>query len=459
MLLFYQLFIWYHDFHKKIGTKHRGLSALASTAPHKLTPILGVHACELRITRFLTVKSVSRNRMISVVRRRSNVGPCSTWEINMITLKPGDVGPSVKVLQTWLNALNPNPAPYSSVQPAFTVPKTTMSLLRPPTGAPAMAVTGVFDGDTEAAVRRIQCDRGLPLVALGTVDYATWRELAQMVRNSFVLNPPGTPLWLVRLSGPVVPPPRSMDAGRFVQGYTELFWASGGGAIGLSKLLSFINGDAALTDLRWAAYMFATVHCECGPTHNFLPIPEDGCNDNNRPVCSPLKNGNQRSYAEPVACGPDSPLLTRLKSEASISGLAPGISPKLARLQSAIPPQPPYIKAQPARCPAGKTFHSYYGRGYVQLTHLDNYQKMSQVTGQDLVHFPEKALDPETAYKIMSHGMRNGTFTGARLSHYIAGLTCNYYDARIIINGHDRAPQVEDWAKRYEIILYYSLCT
>ena len=38
----YELSIWYTDSCKKIGIKHRGLSSRLA-APHKLTPMLGVH--------------------------------------------------------------------------------------------------------------------------------------------------------------------------------------------------------------------------------------------------------------------------------------------------------------------------------------------------------------------------------------------------------------------------------
>lgn len=50
--LSYELFIWYHDSHKKIGIKHRGLrSSLRTSAPHKLTPMLGVREAEPPISR------------------------------------------------------------------------------------------------------------------------------------------------------------------------------------------------------------------------------------------------------------------------------------------------------------------------------------------------------------------------------------------------------------------------
>ena len=52
LVLSFELFIWYHDSIKEIGTKYRGLS------PHKITPMLGVlrrvadgHVFKLMVTR------------------------------------------------------------------------------------------------------------------------------------------------------------------------------------------------------------------------------------------------------------------------------------------------------------------------------------------------------------------------------------------------------------------------
>ena len=54
----------------------------------------------------------------------------------------------------------------------------------------------------------------------------------------------------------------------------------------------------------------------------------------------------------------------------------------------------------------------YYGRGYVQLTWLDNYRQMDQrlALGEMLEQDPDKALDPPLAYRIMSIGVREGLF-------------------------------------------------
>jgi predicted chitinase len=48
----------------------------------------------------------------------------------------------------------------------------------------------------------------------------------------------------------------------------------------------------------------------------------------------------------------------------------------------------------------GGEYGPFYGRGFIQLTHKENYQAMSKVLGQDLFGNPELALQPELAAKI-----------------------------------------------------------
>src|SRR5262249_7194212 len=95
----------------------------------------------------------------------------------------------------------------------------------------------------------------------------------------------------------------------------------------------------------------------------------------------------------------------------------------------------------------------YYGRGFVQLTWKDNYQAMGQVLQNRLVYEPSLALDAEVAYRIMSWGMRKGSFTGKKLGDYISGGTCDYTNARKIINGLDQAQKIADYATKLEAIL------
>jgi len=99
------------------------------------------------------------------------------------------------------------------------------------------------------------------------------------------------------------------------------------------------------------------------------------------------------------------------------------------------------------------TGQTYYGRGYVQLTWKENYQAMAKVTGFDLVNHPDFAMQPEVAYRIMSYGMRNGSFTGVKLSMYINNDGCDYLHARKIINGMDKAELIAGYAEKFEAIL------
>lgn len=95
----------------------------------------------------------------------------------------------------------------------------------------------------------------------------------------------------------------------------------------------------------------------------------------------------------------------------------------------------------------------YKGRGYVQLTHEFNYRNMSPVVGVDLVANPELALDPDIAYTVMSHGMFYGVFTGRALGDYILSGATDYYNARRVVNGLDRASLIQGYARDFQTIL------
>jgi hypothetical protein len=69
---------------------------------------------------------------------------------------------------------------------------------------------------------------------------------------------------------------------------------------------------------------------------------------------------------------------------------------------------------------------------------------------------PKIALDPEVAYAIMSYGMRHGSFTGKRLSTFINRTQCDYTNARTIINGHNNAAMIADFAEQIELLLRVS---
>lgn len=92
-------------------------------------------------------------------------------------------------------------------------------------------------------------------------------------------------------------------------------------------------------------------------------------------------------------------------------------------------------------------YTGFYGRGFVQLTHEKNYRKMSEFLGVDLVENPSLALQPNNAAKIIVWGMMNGRFTRKPLSNYINESKIDFYNARKVVNGLDRAERIANYAQ------------
>ncbi len=174
----------------------------------------------------------------------------------------------------------------------------------------------------------------------------------------------------------------------FVESYERLFGETlnEDQLEGFLRVVRFIRADEEITDLRWAAYILATVRHETFFT--WQPVREFG-------------RGEGRRYAIP---DPD----------------------------------------QGER---------YYGRGYVQLTWKENYERAGRFLDLDLVRNPDKALDPETSYRILARGMREGWFTGRSLNDYLTATNTDYVNARRIVNGTDRAERIASEARMFEILL------
>jgi len=83
--------------------------------------------------------------------------------------------------------------------------------------------------------------------------------------------------------------------------------------------------------------------------------------------------------------------------------------------------------------------NSYYGRGYVQLTHATNYKKMGQRfgSGDKLYNSPDDVMKPKVAALILMTGMMEGIFRPkfGTLLDYFSGATQKWFDARDLING------------------------
>lgn len=162
-------------------------------------------------------------------------------------------------------------------------------------------------------------------------------------------------------------------------------------------------------DPRMLAYMLATVHHETGATFE------------------PVRETRARTDEEAVA---------RLE-RAYRAGRLPTVSK-------------PYWR----RDADGR---SYYGRGFVQLTHRDNYERMGRVVGLNLVAEPDLAMKPDVAARILICGMQEGLFTGARLVDFFSGQKADWTGARKIINGRDRAKLIAGLAIRYDAAIRIAL--
>ncbi|WP_283177478.1 hypothetical protein [Gemmobacter sp. 24YEA27] len=93
-----------------------------------------------------------------------------------------------------------------------------------------------------------------------------------------------------------------------------------------------------------------------------------------------------------------------------------------------------------------------YGRGYVQLTWRENYQRADRELGLGgrLAADYDLALDPAISAQILVEGMLDGWFTGKALRDYLPG---DYIGARRIVNGTDRAQQIAGYARDFEAAL------
>jgi hypothetical protein len=184
------------------------------------------------------------------------------------------------------------------------------------------------------------------------------------------------------------------DRAKFIASYTAAFGApSQTQTDGLDEILAAAEADTEISDIRWLAYMLATVKHECAD--RWKPIEEFG-------------KGKGRKYGNPVT----------------------------------------------VTDPAGKQFTNvYYGRGYVQLTWDWNYRQFGNFLKNRLLYEPQLALDAAIAYQIMSYGMRHGSFTGVGLGKYINATGCDYVNARRIINGTDQAQRIAGYATKLEKVL------
>lgn len=130
------------------------------------------------------------------------------------------------------------------------------------------------------------------------------------------------------------------------------------------------------------------------------------------------------------------------------------------------------------------SYWPHYGRGYVQITHKDNYERMAAVVKRDLkivIQHRDDFMLPRVAFYVLVYGFKHGSYTGKAISDYIPDNTAKservhfenvaaqlmkptetllykyYKDARRCINGTDRADRIAGLALEFLEILNKSI--
>ncbi|MGH6996977.1 MAG: hypothetical protein ACREEO_02235 [Phenylobacterium sp.] len=95
-----------------------------------------------------------------------------------------------------------------------------------------------------------------------------------------------------------------------------------------------------------------------------------------------------------------------------------------------------------------------YGRGDVQLTWDENYERADRELGLNgaLVADYDLALDPQVSARVLVSGMEGGWFTGKGLRLYLPEVARRdqFVAARKIVNGTDRAELIAGYAETFQ---------
>ena len=168
---------------------------------------------------------------------------------------------------------------------------------------------------------------------------------------------------------------------------------------GMDAILDEWESNCNYKDLRWLAYILATVYHETAKT--MQPIEEYG-------------KGKGLAYGGKLRMGG-----------------GPG-----------------------KRVPYTTPNKIYYGRGLVQTTWYENYEKLTKTAkakamGWDFLNNPEIMLQMKPSVFSAFYGMTMGIYTGKKLADYFDGPKEDWKGARKIINGTDKAELIAVYGMKF----------
>ena len=261
---------------------------------------------------------------------------------------------------------------------------------------------------------------------------------------------------------------------RFIRKFSKNPRYNTGALPNLLTLVYMIGHDPDINDIRWGAYMLATVMWETtSPLRIEVPAKDKKGQPiikNGKPVMvkqtkwlmtmepvDEVGHGKGRSYHEPVkvaVLADGSGRVTEQDGDQFSVSKDGAIKPLTKGAKMGAADGGAAVKTYNDD-PGGE--NAYYGRGYVQLTWWSNYAKSSAALnrGLDLLLDPELVKEPKTAYALMSHAMRTGFGFANRhkFSDFFSGKQKDYKHARKMVNGMDHADDIAKLAEAFEEIL------
>lgn len=274
----------------------------------------------------------------------------------------------------------------------------------------------------------------------------------------------------------------AFDRTKFLTGYVQRFSKSprynAGATQSLLDLLTQIEKDSRITDIRWAAYMLATTAWETtSPTRVERPAhTKKGkpiLDKTGKPVMTksmrwlntmaPVEevgHGRGRRYSDPVKVkllADGSARITEHDGDQFSISVA-GTIKKLTK--KAVMGSTYGAAVADAYTKDDGVEGVFYGRGFVQLTWWSNYAKAGVRLGRglDLLVHPDLVKEVGTAYQVMATGMLTGTIfaNGHKFADYFSGSDTHYEKARKMVNGSDHAADIAAIARLFEAVLLES---